>query len=85
MGASEAALSFTSPLRLVGPMHELGGSGAQVVFATPSSILADTPDADISEAREHGFRRFKWDERDYLGRWRRYLASPDRFLRHVVV
>lgn len=84
MGASEAALSFTSRLRLVGPMHELGGSGAQVVFPTPSSVLAATPDANIIEVVEHGFPRVKWVERDCLDRWRRFLAHPDRSLRHIV-
>jgi predicted ATPase len=40
MDEPEAALSFTSCLRLVALMHELGNSGAQVICATHSPILA---------------------------------------------
>lgn len=85
MGESEAAVSLTSCLRLVGLMHELDDSGAQVVCPTHSSIFAATPGADIIEVGEHGFRRVKWDERDRFDHWRRYLANPDRSLRHIVV
>ncbi|MEV4731865.1 hypothetical protein [Saccharopolyspora sp. NPDC049426] len=85
MGEPEAALSLTSCLRLVGLMHELGGSGAEVVCPSHLPIFAATSGADIVEIGEHGFWRVKWDERDRLDRWRRYLANPDRFLRHIVV
>lgn len=85
MGESEAALSFTSRLRLVDFIHELGWRGAQVVCPTHSSILAATSGADIIELGEYGFRRVTWDERDRLDHWRRYLANPDRSPRHIVV
>lgn len=83
MDEPEAALSFTSCLRLVALMHELSGSGAQVVCATHSPILAATPGADIIEVGEHGTRRVKWDELDLVDHWRRYLADPSRYLRHI--
>ncbi|WP_246537807.1 hypothetical protein [Saccharopolyspora endophytica] len=73
MGKSEAALSLTSCLPLVGLMHELG-----------SPIFAATSGANIIEVVEHGFPRVKWVERDCLDHWRRYLAQPDRSLRHIV-
>src|SRR5215471_5608853 len=56
MDEPEAALSFISSLRLVALMHELGSSGAQVICATHSPILASTPGADIIELGDHGMR-----------------------------
>ncbi|MBQ6642605.1 MAG: ATP-binding cassette domain-containing protein [Saccharopolyspora sp.] len=80
----EAALSFTSCLQLVGLMHELGRSGAQVVCATHSPILAATPEADIVEVSEDGFHRTGWEELELVGHWRRYLDNPAAYLRHIV-
>ncbi|MQA11929.1 MAG: AAA family ATPase [Pseudonocardiaceae bacterium] len=84
MDEPESALSFTACLHLVALMHELGHSGAQVVCATHSPILAATPGADIIEVGEHGYRRTKWDELDLTAHWRRFLAEPSVYLRHVV-
>ncbi|MFB9598257.1 AAA family ATPase [Saccharothrix longispora] len=58
----EAALSFTSCLRLVNLLYDLAESGAQVICATHSPVLAATPGADIIEVGEHGFRRTKWED-----------------------
>ncbi len=57
MDEPESALSFTSYFQLVGLMHQPGHSGAQVVCAPHSPILAATPGADVVELGEHGFRR----------------------------
>ncbi|GGM65337.1 ABC transporter, ATP-binding protein [Longimycelium tulufanense] len=84
MDEPEAALSFDSCLRLVALMHQLGQSGAQVVCATHSPILASTPDADIIEIGEHGWRRVTWDDLDLVDHWRRYLNNPRAYLRHFV-
>lgn len=84
MDEPEAALSFTSCLRLVALMHELGKTGAQVICATHSPILAATPGADIIELGEHGFRRVKWDELQLVDHWRRYLDNPGAYLRHML-
>ncbi|NHD17669.1 MULTISPECIES: AAA family ATPase [unclassified Actinopolyspora] len=84
MDEPEAALSFTSCLRLVGLMHQLGQTGAQVVCATHSPILAATPDAEIVEVGEHGFHRAQWKELDLVDHWRRYLDNPETYLRHVL-
>jgi predicted ATPase len=82
MDEPEAALSFTSCLRLIGLMHELGRSGAQVICATHSPILASTPDADIIEVGDFGFRRTQWSDLAIVDHWRRYLAEPAAYLRH---
>lgn len=79
----EAALSFASCLQLVALMHELGRTGAQVVCATHSPILAATPGADIIEVGEHGYRRTTWEQLELVDHWRRYLSNPASYLRHL--
>lgn len=83
MDEPEAALSFTSCLRLVGLMHQLGQTGAQVICATHSPILASTPDAGIIEIGEHGFRRTEWKNLDLVDHWRRYMENPSFYLRYI--
>lgn len=83
MDEPEAALSFSSCLQLVALMHDLGTSGAQVICATHSPILASTPGADIIEIGDHGTRRAKWAELDLVAQWRRYLTDPSFYLRHI--
>jgi predicted ATPase len=80
----ESALSFTACLNLVALMHELGESGAQVVCATHSPILAATPGAEIVELGSHGMRRAKWADLALVDHWRRYLDNPDTYLRHII-
>jgi predicted ATPase len=82
MDEPEAALSFTSCLRLIALMHELGRSGAQVICATHSPILASTPDADIVEVGDFGFRHAQWGDLAIVDHWRRYLGEPAAYLRH---
>ncbi len=84
MDEPESALSFTSCLQLVALMHQRAASGAQVVCATHSPILAATPGADIIELGEHGFRRRRWQELDLVGHWRRYLDDPQFYFRHLL-
>ncbi|MDT3397339.1 AAA family ATPase [Streptomyces sp. B1866] len=84
MDEPEAALSFTSCLQLVGLLHELGERGAQVVCATHSPILASTPGADIIEVGAQGFHRSKWEDLELVDHWRRYLAGPTAYLRHII-
>ena len=82
MDEPEAALSFISCLRLVDFLHELGQSGSQVICATHSPILASTPGADIVELGPHGLRHSEWEELDIVDHRRRYLTSPNSYLRH---
>ena len=83
MDEPEAALSFTSCLQLVALMHQLGQSGAQVVCATHSPILAATPGVEIVEVGEHGLRRVDWADLELVDHWRRYLEHPWAYLRHI--
>ncbi|MCB5166556.1 AAA family ATPase [Streptomyces bambusae] len=80
----EAALSFTSTLRLVGLLDELARTGAQVVCATHSPILAALPGAAVLEIGDHGIRPTTWQDLAIVDHWRRYLERPDAYLRHIV-
>jgi predicted ATPase len=84
MDEPEAALSFRSCLHLVALIHQLGESGAQVICATHSPILASVPGAEIIELGEHGYRRTEWSDLDLTDHWRRYLANPEVYLRRLL-
>ncbi|GAA3561378.1 AAA family ATPase [Amycolatopsis ultiminotia] len=83
MDEPEAALSFTSCLQLTALMHHLGTTGAQVICATHSPILAATPGADIIEVGDHGSRHVRWTELDLTAQWRRFLTDPAFYLHHL--
>ncbi|MCF2527744.1 AAA family ATPase [Yinghuangia soli] len=80
----EAALSFTSCLRLVGLMLDLADSGSQIVCATHSPILAATPGAEILELGEQGIERTEWRDLALVDHWARFMGRPDAYLRHIV-
>ena len=84
MDEPEAALSFTSCLRLVALMDQLAGAGGQVVCATHSPLLTALPGAQILELGDHGVRDTSWDDLQLVDHWRRYLAGPAAYLRHVL-
>lgn len=84
MDEPEAALSFTSCLELLGHVDRLVASGGQVICATHSPLLTALPGADIVEIGEHGMRRVAWRELALVDHWRRYLADPRSYLRHVL-
>ncbi|KJS59294.1 ABC transporter [Streptomyces rubellomurinus] len=79
----EAALSFTSTLALVGLLHDLGRTGAQVVCATHSPLLAATPGSAVLEVGEHGVRTARWQDLALVDHWRRFLERPEAYLRHL--
>ncbi|MFC8669315.1 AAA family ATPase [Streptomyces sp. NPDC057199] len=80
----EAALSFGSCLELLGHLDQLTKQGGQVVCATHSPLLTALPGADIIEVGDHGMRRVAWQELALVDHWRRYLADPHAYLRHVL-
>ena len=84
MDEPEAALSFTSCLELLGHLDQLVKNGGQVICATHSPLLTALPGADIVEVGEHGMRRVAWRELALVDHWRRYLADPQSYLRHVL-
>ncbi|MEV5670543.1 ABC transporter [Streptomyces sp. NPDC052503] len=84
MDEPEAALSFSSCLELLGHVEQLVKNGGQVICATHSPLLTALPGADIVEIGEHGMRRVAWSDLALVDHWRRYLADPHSYLRHVL-
>ena len=80
----ESALSFTACLGLLGLFADLAASGAQVLCATHSPLLASLPGATVLELDDRGFRSTAWADLDLVTHWRSYLADPQRYLRHVL-
>ncbi|GAB3122258.1 AAA family ATPase [Streptomyces calidiresistens] len=84
MDEPEAALSFTSCLELIGHLDRLVANGGQVICATHSPLLTALPGADIIEVGDHGTRRVARADLALVDHWRRYLADPRSYLRHVL-
>ncbi|MDQ3716522.1 MAG: AAA family ATPase, partial [Actinomycetota bacterium] len=80
----EAPLSFESCLALIRVLHDAVASGSQVICATHSPVLAAMPGADIVEIGDHGFRSIAWEDLAMVSHWRRYLADPQLYLRHLL-
>lgn len=80
----ESALSFRSQLALVAALDDLRREGAQVLCATHSPVLASLPGATLLELGAHGLHEVGYDELDLVRDWRDFLATPDRFLRHLL-
>lgn len=79
----ESALSFTGCLTLVGTLHDLVADGGQVLIATHSPLVAAIKGARILELGDGGMREMQWDELELVQHWRRFLATPEAYLRHV--
>ena len=80
----EAALSFTSCVALVGVLDQLARGGGQVLCATHSPLLTALPGATVLQLSERGIEPVAWSQLDLVDHWRRYLADPRAYLRHVV-
>jgi predicted ATPase len=79
----EAALSFTSTLSLIGSLLDLADSGGQVLCATHSPVLAALPGATLFEVGEWGLRETSWEDLELVWHWRRFLGTPEAYLRHL--
>lgn len=80
----EAALSFSSQLALMATLDDLSTTGAQVVCATHSPLLAALPGALVLEVGPWGIRHAAWEDLELVTHWRAYLDDPMRYLRHVI-
>lgn len=81
----EAGLSFTSQLTLVGQLAELAADPrTQVIMATHSPVLAAIPGADLRQLDDQGMTPVTWAELAVVDHYRRFLADPERYLRHVL-
>jgi predicted ATPase len=79
----EAALSFTSCLRLLALMGLIADSGSQVLLATHSPLLAAFPGARVLEFTDSGIEQREWHDLDLVTHWQAFLARPDAYLRHL--
>jgi predicted ATPase len=79
----EAALSFTSTLSLMHSLLSVVADGGQVLCATHSPVLAALPGATVLEVGDWGLRERDWDDLELVGHWRRFLGTPDAYLRHL--
>ncbi|MET0805586.1 MAG: AAA family ATPase [Lacisediminihabitans sp.] len=80
----ESALSFSGCLSLLVLLKEILASGkSQVILSTHSPILATLPGAVIYEIGDWGLRPRDWNELTLVDSWRRFLAAPEGYLRHL--
>lgn len=79
-----SALSFSGCLSLLSVLKELlADGGSQVVMSTHSPLLAALPGASILEVGPWGLRPRAWAELELVTNWRRFMDSPERYLRHI--
>ena len=84
MDEPEAGLAFEAQLALVGELSRLSRrTGCQVLVATHSPIVAALPGARILQLDEHGTHPVAWQDLEAVGHYRRFLASPQQYLRHL--
>lgn len=79
----DAALSFGGSLALVAVLLDLVATGAQVVVATHSPIVAALPGAQLLEVGDWGLRPARWEDLELTRSWRQFLDGPAAFLRHL--
>lgn len=79
----EAALSPQSQLAFIAMVHEAIENGGQFVMATHSPILMAIPGAVIVSFDERPPRQVAFDQLTHVTLMRDFLASPERFLRHL--
>ncbi len=79
----EAALSFSSTLALIATLQRVVDEGGQVLCATHSPVLAAMPGATLLEVGDWGLREAVWEDLELVLHWRRYLETPEAYLRHL--
>ena len=79
----DAALSFGGSLALVAVLLDLVATGAQVVVATHSPVVAALPGAQLLEVGDWGLRPARWADLELTRSWRQFLGDPAAFLRHL--
>jgi predicted ATPase len=84
MDEPDAPLSFTACLGLVALLHDLAEAGSQAIVATHSPIVAAVPGASILELGDWGIRPARWEELHLVGAWRRFMAEPASYFRHLL-
>lgn len=84
MDEPEAGLSFTAQLTLLAQLGELRDRpGTQVLLATHSPVVASLPGATVLELDGDGYHETRWEDLGVVDHHRRFLQSPERYLRHL--
>lgn len=79
----ESALSFENCLALIAFLLDRVEDGCQVLLSTHSPVLAALPGARVLEAGAWGLRETQWEDLEAVEHWRRFLARPQGYLRHL--
>lgn len=79
----ESALSFDGCMALTVLLGDVLAGGSQVILSTHSPLLAALPGARILEVGPWGLRDTAWEDVEAVQHWRRFLDSPERYLRHL--
>jgi len=81
----EAALSFRSCLGLIALLDTMRREGSQVIVATHSPLLVSLPGATLLQLNDEGITKVAaYDDLSLVQEWRHFLATPGRFLKHLV-
>ncbi len=77
--SSRCSRAFSTP-RVLLPRRARGG---QVLCATHSPVLASLPGARLLEVGDWDLRETAWEDLDLVWHWRRFLDTPEAYLRHL--
>ena len=84
MDEPEAGLAFEAQLALLGQLIGLASRrGCQVLLATHSPIIAALPGATILQLDATGLHPTTWAQLQAVDHYRRFLAHPEQYLRHL--
>lgn len=79
----ESGLSFEGQLKLISLIHEHIDAGHQVILCTHSPLLMCIDDARVLEIGPWGVHDAVVDELEVVDHWKRFLDSPERYLRYL--
>jgi predicted ATPase len=80
----EAALSPSRQLALLVRIHDLIGSGSQLIIATHSPILMGFPGAQILDFAEDGLTSVRYEDTEHFNVTRRFLNDREGMLNQLL-
>jgi predicted ATPase len=79
----EAALSPTRQLTFISALKQMIEQESQFIIATHSPIILAFPNAQILQFKDGAIQEVKYNELEHVNLTRDFLASPEKFLRHL--
>ena len=79
----ESAFSPLRQLAFASLIQERAGENCQFIVATHSPIILSCPGAKIWEFSSDGIATRQFDELEHVRFYREFLASPERYWRHI--